>query len=183
MVNPEMLWNEYEQINTEWELNDLKKSVVKKEKQRKRSPENDNKTLTEEQYYDLCNNKLFLSDNEMRQVIKYTKNQQLKLNVQYITDNQAKQLQKIKYLYLDWLKNIVSTQVVDLCKNKETLSLTWVTEITDYQAELFSNFQGTLNLWGLKHITDSQAKSLSKVKHLIVNKGILTLEQKEILKK
>jgi hypothetical protein len=36
--------------------------------------------------------------------------------------------------------------VVDLCKNKETLSLTWVTEITDYQAELFSNFQGTLNL-------------------------------------
>jgi hypothetical protein len=57
--------------------------------------------LTEEQYYDLCNNKLFLSDNEMRQVIKYTKNQQLKLNVQYITDNQAKQLQKIKYLYLD----------------------------------------------------------------------------------
>lgn len=102
--------------------------------------------MTEEQYYDLCNNKLFLSDNEMRQVIKYTKNQQLKLNVQYITDNQAKQLQKIKYLYLDWLKNIVSTQVVDLCKNKETLSLTWVTEITDYQAELFSNFQGTLNL-------------------------------------
>lgn len=127
------------------------------------------KDLTKKEYDALCK-KTSLTDEEVRQIVKYVnKNKECVVltNFKNLTDKQTEELSKVKeYLTLDWLKNITDKQAESLSK-VEFLTLDWLTRITDKQAESFWKMKWEywqLVLHWLTSITDKQAEELSSFK-------------------
>ncbi len=143
------------------------------------------KDLTEEEFEALCE-KTELTDDEVKQLVKYTNKYDKWLYLSWltsITDKQAEELWKVKeWLELDWLTSITDKQAEELWKVKEWLNLDWLTSITDKQAEELWKVEYLVLNW-LTSITDKQATKLAKVKSLSIQEEILTPKQKQILKK
>lgn len=167
---------------TRSDLSDLQKEVLKKDSDWIKYNKDDEilkkekqeiKSITREEY-DVLRKKNVLTDEEIRQLVKFSNTDgsaYLELNITTITDRQAELLSEVKYDYviLDWLTTITDKQAEQFGKIKE-FALRWLRRITNKQAKELWKATGIIDLSWLEGITEEQAKELSKAT------GILSLD-------
>ena len=153
------------------------------------------KDLTKSEYWTLTMERSSITDEEMKQVVKYANkndhgsvlfgrpdplNKVRKPSITSITDKQAEELSKLEDgVELDWLTNITDKQVEELLKWKiKWVSLGWLTSITEKQAEELSKLNEVSLNW-LTSITDKQAEELWKVKQTLSLNWLTSLTDKQ----
>lgn len=195
MENPEIKYEspkDEKKIQTSWDDYNINMKNYNKYKEKSEATKKEDEEeaefllvddISEEQYRVLCL-KNQLTDDEVKEVVKYSNNNQqgAVLFLTSISIEHAQMLSKVKkFVVLDKLENITDNVAEELSKQWEFLWLSWLKSITDSQAKSFARVK-TLKLRWLKSITDSQARELSNLEYnLYLNEDILTSTQKKIL--